>query len=69
VCDRFVNIFFREERLPIEEGWKRSPVPIDSDNLGVLTSQIGAASDWTPDSDCPTITFVSGTNASNTVTF
>ncbi|KAJ7607515.1 hypothetical protein FB45DRAFT_1131309, partial [Roridomyces roridus] len=23
---RFVNIFFREERLPIEEGWKRSEI-------------------------------------------
>jgi hypothetical protein len=64
-----VNVFFREERLPIAEGWKRSPVPIDNDNLGVLTSQISAASDWTPDSDCATVTFVSGTNSSVTTTF
>jgi hypothetical protein len=60
-----VNIFFREERLPIKEGWKRSPVLITSDNLGALEVQIGAAADWTPDGDCPTITFVGSTNASD----
>jgi hypothetical protein len=68
VWNRFVNIFFREERLPIEEGWKRSPVQIGNDNLGVLVDQIIDAADWSPDGDCPTITFVASTNVSDTVT-
>ena len=63
-----MNIFFREERLPIEEGWKRSPVLIDGDNLGVLQEQISTVADWTPDGDCSTITFVGSTNASDIVT-
>jgi hypothetical protein len=69
VRNRFVNIFFREERLPIEEGWKRSPIQIDSDSLGVLQDQISAAADWTPDGDCPTITFVESSNVSDITTF
>lgn len=43
---RFVNIFFREERLPIAEGWKRSEVPITSDLLGNWDGIIFTASDW-----------------------
>jgi hypothetical protein len=67
VWNRFVNIFFREERLPIEEGWKRSPVLIDAPSLDPLQDQIAEAADWTPDGDCPTITFVAGFNASETI--
>ena len=62
-----MNIFFREERLPIEEGWKRSPVNIGNNALGVLGNQIKEAADWTPDGDCLTITFLAGTNMSDTV--
>jgi hypothetical protein len=63
-----VNIFFREERLPIAEGWKRSAILIDNDNLGALTDKITAATNWAPDGDCPTITFVASANVSDTVT-
>ncbi|THU91329.1 hypothetical protein K435DRAFT_576124, partial [Dendrothele bispora CBS 962.96] len=42
----FVQIFFREERLPIAEGWKRSEVPINSDTLGPLFHSIAAQSNW-----------------------
>ena len=64
-----MNIFFREERLPIEEGWKRSPVLIDGASLDVLQDQIAEEADWTPDGNCPTITFVAATNVSQTVQF
>jgi hypothetical protein len=57
--DRFVNIFFREERLPIAEGWKRSPVPINEITLGLLSLQVFEAANWTADADvCPTVTFI-----------
>jgi hypothetical protein len=62
-----VNIFFREERLPIKEGWKRSLVPINEDTISMVTDQIDGAADWKADSDCPTITFVLTTNASETL--
>lgn len=46
---RYVDTFFREERLPIEEGWKRSAFPITSDLLDPLEKQILKASDWQGD--------------------
>jgi hypothetical protein len=59
LLDRFVNIFFREERLPIAEGWKRSPVPINEITLGLIPLQIFEAANWTADADvCPTVTFI-----------
>ncbi|KAL0580996.1 hypothetical protein V5O48_000990 [Marasmius crinis-equi] len=45
---KFVQVFFREERLPIEEGWKRSSVPITVDTLVVVADKIAEASDWEP---------------------
>ncbi|KAJ7575558.1 Cloroperoxidase [Mycena floridula] len=42
---KFVNIFFREERLPIAEGWKRSPTPITGDTLSPISDGIEAASE------------------------
>ncbi|KAF9265235.1 Cloroperoxidase [Marasmius fiardii PR-910] len=45
---KFVQIFFREERLPIEEGWKRPSVPITRDSIGTLVQTIATASNWTP---------------------
>ncbi|EIM82419.1 Cloroperoxidase [Stereum hirsutum FP-91666 SS1] len=42
----YVNIFFREDRLPIEEGWKRSDVPITSTLLDAIAQEIKAASEW-----------------------
>ncbi|KAJ7588990.1 Chloroperoxidase [Mycena floridula] len=41
----FVNIFFHEERMPIEEGWTRPNVSITGDTLNHLTVPIMQASD------------------------
>ncbi|THU90505.1 Cloroperoxidase [Dendrothele bispora CBS 962.96] len=51
----FVQIFFREERLPIAEGWHRSETPINSTTLGPLIGKIEAASNWTTSGGCPII--------------
>ncbi|KAJ7840845.1 Cloroperoxidase [Mycena olivaceomarginata] len=48
----FVQIFFREERLPIAEGWKRSNVTINGTTMGVLSAAIRAASNWTATQEC-----------------
>ncbi|KIK53709.1 hypothetical protein GYMLUDRAFT_207262 [Collybiopsis luxurians FD-317 M1] len=45
---QFVQIFFREERMPLEEGWKRSDVPIDDDTLGFVFDGINNATTWEP---------------------
>ncbi|KAL0567409.1 hypothetical protein V5O48_014586 [Marasmius crinis-equi] len=53
---RFVQIFFREERLPIEEGWKRPSVPSNVTSIGILAEQIAKVSEWQPTGDnCPAI--------------
>ncbi|KAJ3726601.1 Peroxidase, family 2-domain-containing protein [Lentinula raphanica] len=55
----FVHIFFREERLPLEEGWKRSPYPTNTASLANLMEQLDKASQtkgpWLPSSllTCP----------------
>ena len=62
ISNRFVQVFFREERLPIAEGWKRSPVPIANAALGALDQQIANASDWTADAgQDPSVTFLGNT--------
>lgn len=43
---RFVNIFFREERLPIAEGWSRSDIAITSDVLSPYALTIFNETDW-----------------------
>ncbi|KAF9060232.1 Peroxidase, family 2-domain-containing protein [Rhodocollybia butyracea] len=46
---KFVQIFFEQERLPLEEGWHRSDVPIDDDNFNKLTNAITqAVTEWAP---------------------
>jgi len=43
---RFVNIWFREERLPLEEGWT---VPVNECNISTITPVrrlIQQASEW-----------------------
>ncbi|KAJ3973519.1 Peroxidase, family 2-domain-containing protein [Lentinula raphanica] len=56
---KFVDIFFREERLPLEEGWKRSPYPTNMTSLTKLMEQLDKASQtkgpWLPSSlfTCP----------------
>ncbi|KAF9067699.1 Peroxidase, family 2-domain-containing protein [Rhodocollybia butyracea] len=57
VPKKFVQIFFEQERLPLEEGWHRSDVPIDDDNFGPLIGEIGEATPWAPSGPvtCPWI--------------
>ncbi|KAF5364386.1 hypothetical protein D9757_011896 [Collybiopsis confluens] len=52
---QFVQIFFREERLPLAEGWKRSEVPINDDTLDFVSSEIRNATTWAPSGSviCP----------------
>ncbi|KAJ7583571.1 Cloroperoxidase [Mycena floridula] len=53
---KFVNIFFREERMPIAEGWKRPNVSITGDTLGPMSGIIFEASEWSPNiTQCPSI--------------
>ncbi|KAJ6554388.1 Cloroperoxidase [Mycena capillaripes] len=49
---KFVQIFFREERLPIAEGWKRSTIPITPQLVGAISNEIMEASDWAPTQAC-----------------
>ncbi|KAJ7252393.1 Cloroperoxidase [Mycena haematopus] len=44
---KFVQIFFREERLPIAEGWKRSNMTITVDSLDPIQNEIFFVSNWT----------------------
>ncbi|THU92580.1 Cloroperoxidase [Dendrothele bispora CBS 962.96] len=48
----FVQIFFREERLPIAEGWHRSEIPINDTTLLPLIARIATASNWTSSGGC-----------------
>ncbi|KAJ7350889.1 hypothetical protein DFH08DRAFT_958503 [Mycena albidolilacea] len=48
----FVQIFFREERLPVAEGWTRSPTLITSASMGPMSRIIGAAAVWTATQAC-----------------
>ncbi|KAK7054392.1 hypothetical protein VNI00_003586 [Paramarasmius palmivorus] len=48
----FVQVFFREQRLPIEEGWKRSSTQITPDSLNKLARMINAESNWTATEAC-----------------
>ncbi|KAJ7758757.1 Cloroperoxidase [Mycena metata] len=49
---KFVNIFFREERLPIAEGWTKSKTLITGDTLAVIEDTIHTASNWTETTSC-----------------
>ncbi|KAJ7041654.1 Cloroperoxidase, partial [Mycena alexandri] len=49
---KFVNIFFREERLPIAEGWTKSKSLITGDSLGAIEVTIHNVSDWTATTSC-----------------
>jgi len=43
---RFVQVFFHEERLPIEEGWKRPAVATNSSTILALADRIDQNSGW-----------------------
>jgi len=47
-----VQIFFREERLPIAEGWKKPTTLITVDTLEPLENVIHAASKWNQTQSC-----------------
>ncbi|KAJ7023375.1 Cloroperoxidase [Mycena alexandri] len=49
---QFVQIFFREERLPIAEGWTRPTTLIDSTTLAPLESIIRPVSMWVASQAC-----------------
>ncbi|KAJ6458954.1 Chloroperoxidase [Mycena vitilis] len=57
---RFVNIFFREERLPIAEGWKRSPKLISVNTLDTIEHVIQNMSQWTATQSCEPLLLGSG---------
>ncbi|KAJ6450979.1 Cloroperoxidase [Mycena vitilis] len=48
----FVQIFFREERLPIAEGWMKPSTLITVDTLAPLEKAIVKASNWTATQPC-----------------
>lgn len=43
---RWVQIFFREERLPVAEGWKRPAAPITLASVAPIQDIINEASQW-----------------------
>ena len=47
----FVNIFFREERLPLEEGWRVPKVAIDDTTESPVFEAIFKASEWAPNTE------------------
>lgn len=49
---RFVQIFFREERLPVAEGWTKPTTLITIATLTPLESAIVKASNWTASQPC-----------------
>ncbi|KAJ7237591.1 Cloroperoxidase [Mycena rebaudengoi] len=49
---KFVNIFFREERLPIAEGWKKPTTLVEVATTSPLEKVIRAASEWTMSQAC-----------------
>nr|GAT59312.1 predicted protein [Mycena chlorophos] len=52
---KFVDILFREERLPFLEGWKPSPVLVTGELLGPLIGALVAGSNWTASQLCEPI--------------
>ncbi|KAF7297994.1 HEME-HALOPEROXIDASE domain-containing protein [Mycena chlorophos] len=44
---QFVDIWFREERLPFAEGWTTPPCAIDTTSLPPLIASVQTASNWT----------------------
>ncbi|KAJ6533998.1 Cloroperoxidase [Mycena vulgaris] len=49
---KFVQIFFREERLPIAEGWKRPTITITAETLDPIQNIVFDVSNWTPTQLC-----------------
>ncbi|KAF7303879.1 hypothetical protein MIND_00618000 [Mycena indigotica] len=49
---QFVQIFFREERLPIQEGWRRSKRLITAESMDDMSNVIAQAANWTATQSC-----------------
>ncbi|KAJ7647781.1 Cloroperoxidase [Roridomyces roridus] len=49
----FVQIWFREERLPYAEGWQRPEKILDPTSVSTLTGAVQAASNWVTSGGCP----------------
>ncbi|KAJ7586037.1 Peroxidase, family 2-domain-containing protein [Mycena floridula] len=63
---KFVQIFFRQERLPIEEGWKRPSTTMTFASFRPIQDQIEAVTQWTagPGDERPSVAIVINKNIS-----
>ncbi|KAK0505362.1 Peroxidase, family 2-domain-containing protein [Armillaria luteobubalina] len=52
---QFVDIFFREERMPIEEGWTKPSTLITGQTISPISNIIEEASEWVDNGGCPII--------------
>ncbi|KAK0475485.1 Chloroperoxidase [Armillaria novae-zelandiae] len=52
---KFVDIFFREERMPIEEGWSKPSTLITGQTISSIANIIEETSEWVDDGGCPII--------------
>ncbi|KAJ7496765.1 Cloroperoxidase [Mycena latifolia] len=50
---KFVQVWFREERLPFAEGWTRPACTLNGTSVTALTGAVQAASNWTSSGGCP----------------
>ncbi|KAK1217772.1 hypothetical protein PQX77_018693 [Marasmius sp. AFHP31] len=58
---RFVDVFFREERMPIEEGWRILGVPIDQTSEVPIVVEIIKNSEFVPEEEqCPWVVLAPG---------
>ncbi|KAK0505378.1 Chloroperoxidase [Armillaria luteobubalina] len=62
---KFVNIFFREERLPIKEGWTKPTTLITPQTLVSIVDIIVEASDWVDGGKCPFVRLSPDSNATS----
>ncbi|KAK0213363.1 Peroxidase, family 2-domain-containing protein, partial [Desarmillaria ectypa] len=52
-CYRFVDIFFREERFPVKEGWTKPTTLITSQTITPISDIIEETSEWVDNGGCP----------------
>jgi len=58
---KFVNIFFREERMPLAEGWRIPKTKVTPQTDAALFGAIARASQWQPIAgQCPWVTLAPG---------
>ncbi|KAK0475469.1 Chloroperoxidase [Armillaria novae-zelandiae] len=62
---KFVDIFFREERLPIEEGWTKPTTLITLQTLTPIVEIIEEASEWVDNGKCPFVRLSPDSNATS----